>query len=36
MEPLTDDWKFLRTDKIGRKRWVSLTDEGKNAAEFLL
>lgn len=36
VDPLTDDWKFLRTDKTGRTRWVSLTKEGQNAAEFLL
>ena len=36
VEPLTNDWGFLRTEKIGRTRWVSLTEEGKNAAEFLL
>ena len=36
VDPLTNDWKFLRTEKVGRTRWVSLTEEGKNAAEFLL
>lgn len=30
-----EDWRFLRVKKIGRNRWVSLTDEGKNAARFL-
>lgn len=33
--PLTKEWKFLKTEKVGRTRWISLTDEGKNAAEFL-
>lgn len=36
VDPLTNDWKFLRTDKTGRTRWVSLTEEGENVAEFLL
>ena len=36
VEPLTDEWGFLQTEKVGRTRWVSLTPEGKNAAEFLL
>ena len=36
VEPLTDDWGFLHTEKVGRTRWVSLTEEGKNASEFLL
>ncbi|MCE2498891.1 MAG: hypothetical protein J4F28_07920 [Nitrosopumilaceae archaeon] len=36
VEPLTDEWNFLRVEKVGRTRWVSLTEEGRNAAEFLL
>lgn len=36
VDPLTNDWGFLRTEKIGRTRWVSLTEAGQNAAEFLL
>ncbi len=36
VEPLTDDWNFLHVEKVGRTRWVSLTEEGRNAAEFLL
>ena len=36
IDPLTNDWKFIHTEKVGRTRWVSLTEEGKNASEFLL
>ena len=36
VEPLTDEWNFLHVEKVGRTRWVSLTEEGRNAAEFLL
>lgn len=34
IRPLVE-WKFVRIEKIGRNRWVSLTEEGRNAAKFL-
>lgn len=35
VDPLANDWKFLKIEKVGRTRWISLTEEGKGAAEFL-
>ena len=34
--PLENDWKFIEIEKIGRNRWIKITQEGKNAAEFLI
>ncbi len=34
--PLEKDWKFIEIEKIGRNRWIKITDEGRNAAEFLI
>ena len=34
--PLENDWKFIKVEKIGRNRWIKITEEGKNAAEFLI
>ena len=28
-------WNFVRTEKVGRSQWVSLTGEGLNAVRFL-
>ena len=36
IQPLQDQWKFIEVEKIGRNRWIKITDEGKNAAEFLI
>ena len=35
IHPLEDQWKFIKVKKIGRNRWITLTQEGKNAIEFL-
>ena len=35
IQPLQDQWKFIETEKIGRNRWIKITQEGINAAEFL-
>ena len=35
IQPL-EEWKFIKTEKIGRNRWIKITDEGKNASEFLI
>lgn len=36
IQPLVEQWKFVEVEKIGRTRWVKITQEGINAAEFLL
>ena len=36
IQPLLERWRFIRVDKIGRTRWIEITEEGKNAAEFLI
>ena len=34
--PLENDWGYVKTEKVGRNRWIHLTDEGKWASEFLI
>ena len=34
--PLENQWGYVRTEKVGRNRWIHLTDEGRWAAEFLI
>ncbi len=34
--PLEKEWKFIEIEKIGRNRWIKITEEGRNAAEFLI
>ena len=36
VQPLVDTWKFVEVEKIGRNRWLKLTEDGNHAAEFLL
>jgi len=36
IEPLVKDWGFIEIEKIGRNRWIKITEEGRNAAEFLI
>jgi len=33
---LENQWKFIEVEKIGRTRWIKITEDGKNAAEFLI
>ncbi len=33
---LEHQWKFIKVEKIGRSRWINITEEGENAAEFLI
>ena len=33
---LENRWKFVRVSKVGRTRWIEITDDGRNAAEFLI
>ena len=35
IQPLVE-WGFIKVNKVGRNRWVEITEEGNNAAEFLL
>ena len=35
IQPL-EEWGFIEIEKIGRNRWIIITQEGSNAAEFLL
>jgi len=34
IQPL-EEWGFIEIEQIGRNRWIKITEEGKNAAEFL-
>ena len=36
IEPLEKNWGFIEIEKIGRNRWIKITEEGRNAAEFLI
>ena len=36
IQPLTDHWKFAEVEKVGRSRYVKITEAGKNAVEFLI
>ena len=36
ISPLEKEWKFIEVEKIGRNRWIKITQEGKDAAEFLI
>jgi len=33
---LENRWGFVKVSKIGRTRWIEITDEGRHAAEFLI
>ncbi len=35
IQPL-EEWKFITINKVGRNRWVEITEEGRNASEFLI
>ena len=36
IQPLEEQWKFIEVEKIGRNRWIKITEEGQNATEFLI
>lgn len=36
IQPLADHWKFAEVEKVGRSRYVKITEAGKNAVEFLI
>jgi hypothetical protein len=35
IRPLMHTWNFIEEEKIGKNRWISFTNDGKNASEFL-
>lgn len=36
IQPLVERWKYVEIEKVGRNRWIKITEEGKHAAEFLI
>ena len=36
IQPLLENWKFIEIEKIGRTRWIKMTDDGFHAATFLV
>jgi hypothetical protein len=36
IQPLADHWKFVEVEKVGRNRWIRITETGLQAAEFLI
>lgn len=36
IQPLAEQWKFVEIEKIGRNRWIKVTEAGSQAAEFLI
>ena len=36
VQPLVDVWGFVEVEKIGRNRWLKMTEDGEHAAEFLI
>ena len=36
IQPLVDEWNFVEVEKIGRNRWIKITQDGLDAAEFLI
>ena len=36
IQPLLERWHFIEIEKIGRTRWIKITQEGINASEFLI
>jgi len=35
IQPLKE-WGFISVEKVGRNHWIKITEEGKNASEFLI
>jgi hypothetical protein len=36
IQPLKDEWNFIEIEKIGRNRWIKITQDGIDATEFLI
>ena len=35
IQPLEHDWNFIKVEKLGRNRYITLTEDGEHASEFL-
>ena len=35
IQPLLNEWKFVEVERVGRTRWIKMTQEGLGAVEFL-
>ena len=35
IQPLELDWNFIKVEKIGRNRYITMTEDGEHACEFL-
>jgi hypothetical protein len=35
IQPLLHTWGFIEEEKIGKNRWITFSEDGKNASEFL-
>jgi hypothetical protein len=35
IQPLLHTWGFIEEEKIGKNRWITFSDDGKSASEFL-
>ena len=35
IQPLKENWNFVKEKKIGRTRWIEITPEGENVLEIL-
>lgn len=36
IQPLLNDWKFIKVEQVGRNRIIRLTERGREATEFLI
>ena len=36
ISPLENQWGFVKVEKIGRTRWINITEDGIHASEFLI
>ena len=36
IQPLIEKWNFIKIEKVGRTRWIKLTNDGNNAIKFLI
>jgi len=36
ISPLEKRWRFIKVEKVGRTRWIKITEEGINASKFLI
>jgi len=36
IQPLEEQWHFIEVEKIGRNRWIKISEDGVNASKFLI